>query len=481
MDHGGIDPGVLHPHREVRRTGAAAGDAADASREQLEVGVPDPRHVAAVGDVVVQHPQQVVAAGLEGQRAQHLVRARRVLDEQDPQLPRPGAGGGSVAGGRGGEGEALRPSEGRAHVGQPGGDRLDGDPERARKGGRREGVVDVVEAGEVERHARLTGGRAKRELRRADAVQEDLAGGERRGRAALAATVAVVVAEVAEVHGVEHVGGPATAAVLGVGGVGHAGHRQRVVLHAEVQRLWVVATEVGDQRVVGVQDRAGGTGRQHLLPALGDPLELAVAVELVAEQVRQQHRPGGELTGDGGEPELVDLEQPELAGDAAAGVGSVEERRGHATGHVRAGVIVDQLRPRRGAGSRPPSRRWSSCRWLPRSGRCRAAGGSRASGSRRVGGASGPSPVRWWRRRRASGRSSPRSWRGRAWRRGRPPSTALRGALLTAGRRRLGEAPGGGLPPGAPASVSPPGAPARGPAASRSGPRRRTCQRPAHS
>ena len=79
-----------------------------------------------------------------------------------------------------GEGEALRPPEGGADVGQPGGDRLQRDLQRARQGGRREGVVDVVEAGEVERHAGLAGGGAKRELRGPDAVQDDLAGGQGR-------------------------------------------------------------------------------------------------------------------------------------------------------------------------------------------------------------------------------------------------------------------------------------------------------------
>ena len=48
----------------------------DAPGEQLEVGVPDPGDVAPVGDVVVEHAEQVVLAGLERERAQHLVGAR---------------------------------------------------------------------------------------------------------------------------------------------------------------------------------------------------------------------------------------------------------------------------------------------------------------------------------------------------------------------------------------------------------------------
>ena len=53
-------------------------------------------------------------------------------------------------------------------------------------------------------------------------------------------------------------------------------------------------------------------------PAVGDDLELAVAVELVAEQVAEQHRARVELGGDRPEPELVDLEQAQRRRGAAA-------------------------------------------------------------------------------------------------------------------------------------------------------------------
>ena len=92
------------------------------------------------------------------------------------------------------------------------------------------------------------------------------------------------------------------------------GQRQRVVLDAVVEGL-PVAPEVGDERVVGVQDEAG-RGRQagdDRRPAVGDDLELAVAVELVAEQVAEQHRARLELGRDRSEPELVDLEQAHVA------------------------------------------------------------------------------------------------------------------------------------------------------------------------
>ncbi len=72
--------------------------------EQLEVGVPDPGDVAPVGDPVVEADPEVelLLAGLEQQRAQDLVGAGGVLDQQDREL------GGADA-------DRLDPAEGGAH------------------------------------------------------------------------------------------------------------------------------------------------------------------------------------------------------------------------------------------------------------------------------------------------------------------------------------------------------------------------------
>ena len=82
----GGDAGVLQAQRELGRARAAARHAPHARRDQLEVGVPDPRDVAPVGDAVVEHGEHVVLARVERQRAQDLVCAGRVLDEQDREL-----------------------------------------------------------------------------------------------------------------------------------------------------------------------------------------------------------------------------------------------------------------------------------------------------------------------------------------------------------------------------------------------------------
>jgi hypothetical protein len=126
--------------------------------------------------------------------------------------------------------------------------------------------------------------------------------------------------------------------VLRVGSVLHAGQRLRVVLDPEVRHSLAAAPEVGHERVVGVQHEAGPAveAGDELGPAVGQQLELPVAVELVAEQVRQQQEARLYLVGHARQPGLVHLEQAELAGLAAG----VEQRRGHAPRHVRAGAVV---------------------------------------------------------------------------------------------------------------------------------------------
>ena len=57
----GGDARVLEPHRHLGGPRAGADDAADAAGEQLEVGVPDPGDVAAVGDPVVERDPEVKA------------------------------------------------------------------------------------------------------------------------------------------------------------------------------------------------------------------------------------------------------------------------------------------------------------------------------------------------------------------------------------------------------------------------------------
>ena len=92
--------------------------------------------------------------------------------------------------------------------------------------------------------------------------------GDLRLRAPRVAVRAVVAAQVAEVDRVVDVRSAAAAAVLGVRRVRHALQRDAVVLDADVEHAGAVAAEVGDERVVGVQDERGARrGRRRRRPS----------------------------------------------------------------------------------------------------------------------------------------------------------------------------------------------------------------------
>ncbi len=93
--------------------------------------------------------------------------------------------------------------------------------------------------------------------------------------------------------------------------------------------------EVADLRIVPVDDehRVLWQGRGRRPPVGGDVLQLAVAVELISEEVAEQHGAGLYAARDLGERTLVHLEEPQL------GVALRQERRRHAGGEVRARAV----------------------------------------------------------------------------------------------------------------------------------------------
>ena len=108
----------------------------------------------------------------------------------------------------------------------------------------------------------------------------------------------------------------AAAAVLGIEGVLQLRQCLGGVLDPEVEdalagSLLGVAAEVGDQRVVGVEGEVGAAAqRRHGFgPVVGQDLHLAVAIELVAEEVAEHDQARLQLLGDAGQPGLVDLEE----------------------------------------------------------------------------------------------------------------------------------------------------------------------------
>src|SRR5437762_13937442 len=74
-----------------------------------------------------------------------------------------------------------------------------------------------------------------------------------------------------------------------------------------------IASKVADLRIVAVDDESR-IGRKLVYrgpPAPGDELELAVAVELVAEEVSEAQGPRSQPPCDFGQGRLVHLEQPQ--------------------------------------------------------------------------------------------------------------------------------------------------------------------------
>src|SRR4029079_15603051 len=107
--------------------------------------------------------------------------------------------------------------------------------------------------------------------------------------AGVAAGCAAVGAEMPDVGRLVRVRRTAADAVLRVRRVLERGTRMARVVEAEPEGLLAPVRERRDERVVGAHDerRVGCELSGRGAPALGDVLELAVPVELVAEEARQ--------------------------------------------------------------------------------------------------------------------------------------------------------------------------------------------------
>ncbi len=104
---------------------------------------------------------------------------------------------------------------------------------------------------------------------------------------------AAVGAEVADVDRVVTVGQPAGRAARRVGGVGQSRARVRGIVEPVAEHPLAAARELAEQGIVGVDDEQRiGMPRDRLAPAERHELELAVAVELVTEEVSERDHPG---------------------------------------------------------------------------------------------------------------------------------------------------------------------------------------------
>src|ERR1700733_12428151 len=111
----------------------------------------------------------------------------------------------------------------------------------------------------------------EREASRAHSFQLHVRSGDRWRRPRVSAAGAVVVAEMTEVDRIEH-----------------------------VRDARSVAAKVRDRRVIAIEHQLCILMAQRLLPALSDRLELAVAIELITEQISEQDRSGVQLRRDRG-------------------------------------------------------------------------------------------------------------------------------------------------------------------------------------
>src|SRR4029077_4812109 len=129
------------------------------------------------------------------------------------------------------------------------------------------------------------------------------------------------------------------------GGVRERGARDLVVVEPVPAGLAGEGeADLRDARVVGVQDDAAGfvaLRRQRLLDLFRDGLELAVAVELVAEEVEDDRGLRLDLFDRPGQARLVDLEHAPVGAEPAVGAGAAERGGGGAEDEVGAGAVAD--------------------------------------------------------------------------------------------------------------------------------------------
>ena len=112
-------------------------------------------------------------------------------------------------------------------------------------------------------------------------------------------------------------------------GVVRGAKRDRVVVDAEGDNATGrPAREFGDVGIVGVEDegRCAIEVREHGMPALGDGIDLAVAIELVAEEVEEGRDARAEAGEQSGQLRFIDLEHADRAIILGYLTGSIRSR-----------------------------------------------------------------------------------------------------------------------------------------------------------
>src|SRR5204862_469532 len=153
-----------------------------------------------------------------------------------------------------------------------------------------------------------------RERRALDAVKLDRARRDVAREPRAPAAAAAPLAEVAHVGRRVQVGAAVDDAELRVGRVLQSGAGLRAVVDpVGSERAVVVARELAEERVVDVGHEHRVAPRpERIPPAPGDELELAVAMELVAEEIAEKHSAWMHPPHDFRQRALVYLEEAEL-------------------------------------------------------------------------------------------------------------------------------------------------------------------------
>ena len=318
----GVDARVLQPYLQVVGSGATSDDREPFLVGQLlEIDVPNPRNVVAVGHLVVDEERHHLGRRVGLDDLEVLVEARGVLRQVQQHRA-------TV------DGVALQAPVARVEG-------VDGLLQRRRGNARllaqRVGGQQIV--GSVGRGlGRVDGLRSSRARHvhgHAGGRQANIAAHEGKRRPGEIARLAVVIAQLAVLA--EAIGDHAVALLahlrIGHGVLGQV-HRfrqaegNRAVRHlignARAQRIVAVVYQHGFRRAF-----------QRLNDGALDAVDLTAAIQLIAEEVQQHHVGRAQARQHAGEPQLVALEHAPLGGRL------LQQRRGNARGQVRTGAVAD--------------------------------------------------------------------------------------------------------------------------------------------
>ncbi len=167
---------------------------------------------------------------------------------------------------------------------------------------------------------------------------------------------AAIVAEMSDIRRRVGVRMPAANAILRVGSMLQGFACVPGIIDSECQHALALSADLGEERVVGVHNERRPFGQivDGASPALGDELELSVAVELVTKEVSERDHVRSRSPDRLGKRTLVHLEQAKL------GIATRHEGRGKPGEEIRARpvpgepvLVTEDLRRHRRRGRLP--------------------------------------------------------------------------------------------------------------------------------